>query len=244
LALLDEVVAAHGGRARWAEAGAVVLRVRTGGALILAKRQRPALPPFEVRASTAEPRAVIRPFPAPGQVGVFDGIADLVRIETEDGRLVAERSRPRAEFRRVCRLVRWDELDMLYFAGYALWGYATQPFSLLRPGVEAWRLPDRFEDGERRRRLAVRFPPGLPVHSAGQIFHIDDAGRIRRNDYTAVVVGGWAKAAHLVDDHLEAGGLLIPRRRRVYPRARSGAPRPGPRLVWIDVDEAAVEPRA
>ena len=75
------------------------------------------------------------------------------------------------------------------------------------------------------------------------VFHVDDSGLIRRNDYTAQVVGSWAAAAHDVDAYEEADGLLIARRRRVRPRARSGHARPGPMLVWIDVVAARVEPR-
>ncbi len=243
MALLDEVVAAHGGRARWETAEAVVLQIRSGGFLMLSKVHRPSIPEFELRASTREPRAVIRPYPEPGLVGVFDGAADVVRIEAEDGRVVAERAHPRPAFRSLRHLVHWDRLDLLYFAGYALWGYATQPFCFLQPGVEAWELPASDVSGAHRRRLAVRFPPQLPVHSPGQIFHVDGAGLIRRNDYTAQVVGSWAAAAHDVDAYEEADGLNIARRRRVRPRARSGRPRPGPMLVRIDVVAARVEPR-
>ena len=181
MALLDEVVAAHGGRARWEAAEAIVLQIRSGGFLMLSKVHRPSIPEFELRASTAEPHVVIRPYPRPGLVGVFDGTADAVRIETEDGHVAAERRHPRPAFRSLRHLVHWDRLDLLYFAGYALWGYATQPFCFLRPGVEAWELPASEASGERRRR--------------------------------------------------------------VRPRARSGRPRPGPLLVWIDVVSARVEPR-
>ena len=115
-------------------------------------------------------------------------------VQIRDGKdsLVVERHDPRTHFSRLVKQIVWDKLDILYFAGYALWGYATQPFCFLRPGVEAWELPASDVSGARRRRLAVRFPPELPAHSPGQIFHVDDSGLIRRNDYTAQVVGSWA----------------------------------------------------
>jgi hypothetical protein len=63
---------------------------------------------------------------------VFDQTG--VRIETKDGRVLQQRENPRE----VCasHKVRWDDLDLLYFKGYAQWSYLTEPFYLLMPGLE------------------------------------------------------------------------------------------------------------
>lgn len=44
-----------------------------------------------------------------------------VRILDPAGRVMASRLRPREAFRGLRRQFRWDELDFLYFGGYATW---------------------------------------------------------------------------------------------------------------------------
>jgi hypothetical protein len=234
-ALLDQVVAAHGGADRFAAVREIVWHVETGGVALPSKRGGRRVPPFEARMATDRPHTVVSPFPGPGRLGVFDGAGDVVRIETDDGAVMSERAAPRAGFSRPRRAVRWDDLDVLYFAGYALWAYATAPFCFTWPGFDVSEIAPFAEGPWLRRRLAVTFGPGVPAHSAEQVFHIDDAGLIRRNDYTAEVFGGWAKAAHYVDEYRRVDGLMVAARRRVYPRRPDGRPRPFPTLVSLDV---------
>ncbi|MFQ5898028.1 MAG: hypothetical protein ACE5JN_07255 [Candidatus Methylomirabilia bacterium] len=66
------------------------------------------------------------------------------------------------------------------------------------------------------------------------------AGLLRRLDYTAEVFGHWAKAAHYCWEHKEFSGLVIPTRRKVFPRTKTGHPRRYPTLVWIEVDDIVV----
>jgi hypothetical protein len=63
-----------------------------------------------------------------------------------------------------------------------------------------------------------------------------------RLDYTAEVFGTWAKAAHYCWDHKNFSGLIVPTRRRVFPRKNDGTPRGFPTLVWIEADDLAVIP--
>ncbi|MGH2723517.1 MAG: hypothetical protein ACRDI0_04485 [Actinomycetota bacterium] len=166
---------------------------------------------------------------------------DRVRIESGDGDIVVDRPDPRAAFRGIRHTLWWDHLDVLYFAGYALWNYLNAPFLLLRPGIEARELEPRDDHGEVLRRLEVGFPPDVPTHSRRQVFHFDGSGLLRRLDYTAEVFGGWARAAHHCDGHRDAGGLVVATRRRVVPGGRRGSALPFPTLVWIRLDE--VTPR-
>jgi hypothetical protein len=233
--LLATALEAHGGADRWVRIDEVVLDVRSGGFAPLVKGRRREIARYRGRFSTREPRAVLDPYPRPGQRGLFE--RDEVRIESEDGRVLERRPDPRSRFG-LRRKLWWDHLDMLHFAGYAMWNYACAPFLLAGEGFESREIEPWDEDGERWRRLAVRFPPTIPTHSREQVFHFDASGRLRRHDYTAEVFGGWAKAAHYCDEHREFGGIVFPTRRRVYPRSRSGRPRPVPLLVRIDIDSA------
>ncbi len=235
--LLSEAIAVHGGAERWAAAGRIELHAASGGFMPTAKGKRRALADYRASISTREPRTVVAPYPGPDRRGVFE--PERVWIETEAGAVVAEREQPRDAFGGLRRALWWDHLDFLYFAGYALWGYANAPFVFARPDFETREIEPWVEGNETWRRLAVTFPAHLPAHSREQVFHFDTEGRLRRNDYTAEVVGSWAKAAHYCDGHREFGGLLFPTRRRVYPRRRDGRPRRAPTLVWIDI--ASVE---
>ena len=64
---------------------------------------------------------------------------------------------------------------------------------------------------------------------------------VMAHDYTAEVVGSWARAAHLSTDFRRFGGLRVSTVRRVYPRGPLGRPRPFPTLVAIDIHD--VQPR-
>lgn len=236
--LLDEVMAAHGGADRFAAAREIAIDLSSWGALFLLKRQRRRLPAFECRIQTATPHAVFAPYPQPGRRGVFTG--DAVRIEADDGEPLIERRDPRAAFHRRRRIVHWDDLDLLYFAGYAWWNYLTTPFLLARPGFDVTEIePLRFR-GEELRRLRVRFPDDVPTHCREQVFAFSSDGLLRRHDYTAEVIGGFATGAHLTSEHVRAGGLTFPTRRRVKPRGPRGIVLPGPTIVGLDVTDVAV----
>jgi hypothetical protein len=193
--------------------------------------QRGKLADFTGTVSTAEPHTVLSPYPQPGQRGVFD--RGRVRIETDEGEVVAERANPRAVIRSLRRNFWWDDLDLLYFAGYALWNYMAAPFMFARPGFELEEREPWEADGERWRRLHVVFPDDIPTHSREQDFYFDEKGLLRRLDYTAEVFGSWAKAAHYCWDHEQFSGLVVPTRRRAVPRKRNGKPRMGVKIVSL-----------
>jgi hypothetical protein len=234
VALLDEVIAAHGGRERWAQVDEVVIHARAGGAAPTLKFKRGAVARQEVRVSTREPRTVVSSLSAPERRGVFT--TDSVRIETHAGEVVAERRDARSRFPGGRRALWWDDLDLIYFAGYAWWGYACGPFAFLRDGFETREVEPWEERGETWRRLAVTFPPDVPAHSREQMFYFDERGLLRRNDYTAEIFGNWARGVHYAYDHREFDGIVFPTRRRVYPRTRSGRPLPWPVIVRLDLD--------
>jgi hypothetical protein len=232
--LLAEVLEAHGGLGRWQAATEVRARIRSGGFAFASRFTGKGLREFEATVATGEPRSVLAPYPEPGSRGVFTG--DEVRIESEAGETLASRADPRAAFRGLRHNLWWDDLDALYFAGYALWNYLNAPFLFTGEGFSS----DEIEPRDGCRRLAVRFPEGVPTHSRDQVFSYDDELRLRRHDYTAEPFGRWAKAAHLCREHERYDGLLFATSRRVYPRGPGGRPLPFPTLVWIELDRVEV----
>ena len=163
---------------------------------------------------------------------------DDVQIHDRDGTLLARRSAPRAQFTRPLKQLRWDALDILYFAGYALWNYLSFPYLLTLPGVRLQDAPSSARGATRQ--LVATFDPSVPTHSAQQRFHVNDAGHLVRHDYTADVIGTWAHAAHLCLESTTAGGLHWYTRRRVYPLLGANTVLPAPTLVWIELDEVRV----
>jgi hypothetical protein len=236
--LLERAIAAHGGE-RFDRATEIVIRARAGGLAQRSKRFGRVIGDFEVRCSTREQRSVLSDYPRRGRRGVFE--RSEVRIESaEDGSVLARRADPRSLFPGGRRQLWWDDLDFLYFAGYAMWGYANAPFLLKRTDVDTREIEPWREGGRELRRVEAVFPPELQVHSRRQVFYFDDDGLLRRNDYDPEVFGGWVHSAHCADEHREFDGLVFATRRRVYGRRRNGTVRRFPTFIRIDVTEVEV----
>jgi hypothetical protein len=171
--LLDEVVAAHGGAERWARVHQLKLQVRVGGTILALRFNSPRIRSLEVTVDARRIRISLHPFPRSSMRGIFDGRS--VRIETNDeGGLLTQREVLRASDTRVARRIVWDDLDLLYFLGYALWNYAVAPFVFLWPGFrcregELWQE----RDGSVWRRLHVTYPPAFPAHCSEQTCYFD-----------------------------------------------------------------------
>jgi hypothetical protein len=236
--LLERTVEAHGGLERFERTERVSADLRLKGLAFPLKFQRGAFADYTGTVSTKDPYVVLAPHPEPGQRGVFDN--GDVRIESDEGRVLAERKDARAAFGGR-RNLWWDDLDLLYFGGYALWGYVVAPFVFTRPDfvveeIEPWR-----ERGEEWPGLRVLWPATLPAHSREQRYYFGPDGLLRRNDYTAEVFGGWARAAHYCWDYRDFGGFKIPTRRAAMPRGLRGRPVRPVKMVTIAVDDVRVE---
>ena len=241
-ALLQEAIEAHGGIERFRSTAAITADLHATGWAFALRFKRGAFASLRGTVSTSEPHTVLSPYPGPGRRGVLE--RNSVRIESDSGEVLARRDDPRAEFRRLRRKLWWDDLDLLYFGGYALWGYLCAPFVFLEEGFEIGETDPWQENGERWRGLSVRFPENVPAHSREQRYYFDDRGLLRRNDYTAEVFGSWAKATHYCWDHRGFDGLVVPTRRKAMPRRRNGRPLRAVGLVSIQIDEVALTPRS
>ncbi|PRY41758.1 hypothetical protein [Umezawaea tangerina] len=235
--LVDEVVAAHGGMARWREVTAIRADLSGSGALWDLKGQSGLFSAVRFTVDPREQRTSVAPFAREGWRGVCT--PSRVWVEDADGRVIEERADPRAAFAGHVLATPWDRLHALYFGGYAMWTYLTLPFLLLEPGFAVEELPPTKEVGERRRRLRVTFPPSVATHCAVQVLHVDDAGLVRRHDYTAEVVGG-GPAAHYLSGHQEFDGLVFPTDRRVLSLHPDGTVASEPVLVGLRFEGYAV----
>ena len=231
-ALLDKVIAAYGGRELWNAASRVRAVVSSGG-LAFALKRRPPFRHANLVCDVHRPWCSLTPIGhEPGIAGTLDGAA--TRLETADGDLIERRENARSYFPLGRRFFWWDDLDIAYFANYAFWNYLTLPARLMSPDVAVTQASSD--------RLVVTFPDHVPTHCRRQVFHVDpETGLLRQHDYTADVVGRFARAANVVVEHGEAGGIAFTSRRRVTPRGPAGKPLPKPVLIYITVHEFGLQ---
>src|SRR6266511_271302 len=214
---------AYGGEATWRAARSVRARLSVGGVLLRSKRPLHSVwRDLNVLANVAEPKARLEPFDRFGRTLVLEG--HDVSVVGRKGVVRARRS-ARDVFPGGRRALFWDELDVGYFLGYAMWNYLVLPALLLRDDVE-WRDVSKST-------LEARLPRHLPTHCEIQRFHVDpQTGLLRQHDYTAELFGQWARAAHLVIEHARADGLTYPSKRR----EKAGSPT-SRTLIWIDLHD-------
>ena len=158
--LVDFTVERSGGMSRW-KSGTEVRATMSSGGVAFNSRLRGSMPHFEMVASVREPVALFPSYPRKGYRGVFDN--GQVRIERNGGQVVESRQDARAVV--VSHRFRGDDLDLLYFKGYASWSYLNEPFYLLKLGFQLSEGEPWKEGGETWRRLGVVFPPDFPAHS-------------------------------------------------------------------------------
>ena len=230
--LLDRAIVAHGGLDHFGRFHEVSADVSIGGALWSLKG-RPARTDVRVTVDLQQERTVFAPFGAPNQHAVFT--PQRLALETNDGALVQERANPRAAFAGHTRETPWDDLDQLYFSGYAMWTYLTVPFCLSWPGFDVAEIESWQEENQTWRRLSVTFPPHLGSHSTHQTFYFDAEGVLRRHDYNVEVAGN-SPAAHYVSEYQHVSGFLIATKRRVFPRQPDNTPLRDITTIAIDLD--------
>jgi hypothetical protein len=238
--ILKKAMGAHGGEQYWRSLEAVEAVLSVHGLLFTLKHV-PVMKRVRVRALTREPRFTFFDFPRQGYNGEYRGDEEVVMVDG-GGNVVERRTQPRRYFSEMRRMFSWDALDFVYFGGYATWNYLTTPFLFLRDGFTFEEMGSFPDPSGPLTRLRVTFPEEIPTHSRMQTFYFDGKGLLRRLDYTAEVIGGWAHAAHLCDQYKEFGPLRFPTRRRVRPIMAGDKPLPWPTLVAIDVHEIHLIP--
>ena len=218
---------AYGGEAVWKDAVAVDSTVTVGGLLFQLKGLN--IPPHaRITVDLRRPHAVIEPVDESGDTGVLDGFS--VMILSPSGRIIAQRPDAREHLQNASVSTKWDRLNLMYFLGYAFWGYYSLPYQLMRPDIRWTEL----SDGE----LQADYGTNLPVHSRIQRFWFDEkTGLLERNDYTPVAASRDARAAHVIFEHGISNGIPYPSKRRVKTSlGQYGWVLPFPDFITIDVE--------
>ena len=131
----------------------------------------------------------------------------------------------------------WDDLQMLYFNGYAVWNYFIAPYYFTWPGFATREMDPHVENDQTWRVLEVTYPDDFPTHTKIQKYYYDERFQLRRLDYVVDIALG-SGAAHYAFDEQAFDGLMIPKLRRVL-SDRGGQPT-GPSMVLLNFLEVVV----
>jgi len=221
-----KAINAYGGMETWSNASHIEAEVSVKG-LAFVLKGRPFFNHAKIFAKVQTPFCKITPIGKKAEIsGILDG--NNVRLETQDGKILAERLNARRYFFSLRRNFWWDDLDMAYFANYAFWNYMTLPALLIRADI-AWT---EVQSGT----LEARFPGHLPTHCTNQYFKFDpESGLLIQHNYTAEVISKYANAANVVLEHKSNNGMTYFNSRQVTPSIRDGSALKFPILIDIKI---------
>ncbi|PJZ43493.1 hypothetical protein CH370_03480 [Leptospira kmetyi] len=211
--LLEKSIARYGGWDLWNRMDSVEFFFAfLGGPLPILKGLHETFPmPGIVRVFPKKGIAEFLDYPVPGKRIIFNngkvGIFNMDRTEVD-----FDLPNYRETFRGFKKYRRWNPLDTSYFFGYAITQYLSVPFTLEEFGVREFELADGgFQ-------VDAEFPQNLHTHCKRQSYRFDREGLLVRNDYTADIVGPWAKGAHFTTDFQTIDGFPVATKRNVFVR--------------------------
>jgi hypothetical protein len=219
--LLELAVKSHGGAQRWAGYSHFRAVASITGAIWAMKGKAGILDDVVLEGEIKDQRLTIAPYPRLGEYTSWEPSRQT--IETSDGIVIDERLDPAASFVGQVRQTPWDDFNAAYFAGEANWNYLVAPFIFMRSDFQTEEIEPWHEDGQEWRRLLVTYPDAIVAHCRQQTYYFDDAGLLRRLDYSVDILGG-GPAVHYPSEYREFGGIMVPTQRRVYVRNPDGSP--------------------
>jgi hypothetical protein len=231
--LLDLAVKAHGGLDRWNKVNAIKVAASITGAIWFVKGKGDILKNVVLTAQTRNERVTID-FPGQDKRAVFE--PNRIVIEKVDGTLIKARDNPEKSFEGQQRETPWDDIQVAYFVGEALWTYLNTPFLYTHDGFTTEEISSIHVEGETWRRLKVTFPDNVKSHSREQISCFGPDGLLRRHDYTVDILGG-ATGLNYASDYRDVDGIIVPTKRRVYAYEGDYQLVKEPLLVAIDMRE-------
>ena len=236
---VERICRAHGGVKAWEETDRISCKASIHGMLFTLRQQPDIFRDVHIEVKCHSPETTYWPCPDKNQRGVYQ--PDKVSI-FEGTSLLSERLHPRESFEGRPRKQPWDQLDAIYFGGYAIWHYLTAPFLFTHSGVEVWNGEPWTEGGNTWSRLHVRFPEKVHTNCQEQVYYFDETGLLQRMDYHVEIVDSAIKVAHYMYDYVKIGKLAFPTRRCAYPRNSRGIHDPNVTLVELNLTEYETHP--
>jgi hypothetical protein len=236
--LLDLVLEAHGGLARWKELTTLSAHLAQGGVFWAMKGKAGMLDEVDVKIELHRQWTSHSPFGAPGRHTAVT--PERAAIETDAGIVLEELRDPRASFAGHTLQTPWTDVQLAYFVGYAIWNYLTLPFTFTRDGFELAELSAWQENGVTLRRLQATFPSDVATHCRVQTFYFSADGLLRRHDYELDISPG-APAVHYLSGHTVVHGITVATRHRIYVRDADLGHRPEPLVLSIDISNIEIK---
>ena len=234
--LLELAVKAHGGLERWNKVTSVNVAASITGAIWFVKSKGDVLRNVIMTIATKKER-VTTDFPGQDKRTIFEP-ARIV-MEKTNGTLIDTRDDPEKSFRGQQRETPWDDIDVAYFCGEALWTYLNTPFLYTHEGFATEEVSSIQVEGEKWRRLKVTFPDSVKSHSREQISCFGPDGLLRRHDYTVDILGG-ATGLNYASNYRDVDGIIVPTKRRIYAYEGDYQLVKEPLLVAIDMAEVSL----
>jgi hypothetical protein len=233
--LLAFTIEAHGGLDSWEKIKNVSARANIDG-LMWVKKQQPGILK-DVYASVDTKRQFVSYQPKENREWHTSFEPNRIATETSKGEVIDELLNPRQSFSGHTIDTAWTQLQVFYFASYAIWTYFNGPFNFANPDYEVQEVEPWEENNEQWRRLLVTFPKAVATHNPVQTFYIDQVGLIRRHDYNVEIIAN-ATSSHYLYDYIKVQGINIATKRRVYVRKEDNtALMPEPVLVSLNLSE-------
>jgi len=227
MSLIDTVLSAYGGRDLWLKAKGIEAEFSAKG-LAFTLKHRPALHHAFLKLEVDHPVCSIHPIGSKRKSvtgKLIDGDAHLLN---NLNLITAQRKRIRQLFPYGRRLFWWDDLDMTYFAGYAMWNYLTLPRLLMDEAAQFKEVGPGV--------LEAEFDGSFPTHSNKQQFIFDtQTGLLQQHNYTVDIISPLATAAHVVKSHALFDGIPVANHRVVTPMRKDGTARNGPVLIDLHI---------
>jgi len=188
--MVTKILQAYGGSEIWKKYKYIEAEVSAKGMAFKLKR-RPVFEHATLKMEIAKPFSKLTPIGKNLEIsGVLDG--NDVRLENSKGEVLDVRKNPRQDFPGGRRFLKWDDLDMTYFANYAFWNYFTLP-NLLTDKNIAWKE-------EKEGVLSAVFPDNYPTHSKIQEFIFDnETGLLIQHNYTVDISENGQKLQMLLE---------------------------------------------
>lgn len=235
--IVDEVLHAYGGRARWERLSMIAAHHHLGGRLWAERGVAGLVGAGETTVRVKDPRISLRPFGGSDLKAVCT--PGRISLETVDDDLIEMVAPPRSSAAGDTVPTVWTELQAAYVACRMVWNSLAVPMSLLATGVSVTPAGIWSHGAHRRRRLCVGRPPGNDSHRCGQTIYLDDRGFVRRLDRALDDAGG-PRVAHLLDRFVTVDDVVLPTAGVLHALDRTGAPLRGRTLVSIDLSDVRV----
>lgn len=215
MSLVNSIIDAYGGLERYQNLETISFKFDFTGAVLGMKHRAQHLVPTAT-TFVQEQKTIYRGLGSNSDEEWVFTPTKVWKQRSSDGSVIESRESPRAAFEGHTLETPWDDLQFLYFCGYAMYQYFHWPYLLSREDVQTKELASHKESNQTWRVLEVSYPDQavLATHTKVQKYYVDEKFILRRHDYAPDVLAG-ARAAHYVFDSTTVGDMMFPTLRHI-----------------------------